>query len=1034
MRIVGLLIIFILSLEAKEHKSCYTVQLFSLPNSQTYRLELEEKTIPSLCMVMEIGKKLTVRCGCFERIDEVKDSLKELKKEYKLAYIASTYKYRFENSNILQEDSEKIFTQEVLKKQAPLKVSPKHIQSKVLQKDEELRVMLQTFIYSNDLDYAYKTASLGYSMYPKSEFWNQKMAEILKWSGRKNEAIKYMRFIYSKTQDKALEEELINYGLSAYQYESIEELMQEKVKREPTLKNVDSLVFIYDKIGSPEKAAQFLFNEYSLDNTKTSYLTKALQIYIDMGDLEETQKIVDVIDKQQLYNLENVKIISYFYYLQRDVQSSYDVLNVVFEGEKDLKYYLLKSDLGWYLQEYKEAALASEKIIAKNEGRLVDFERVIQVNKDLDNKKSFNTSLEAYKKYNLSYLFYTFSSYAFKEKKYDELKSFIDKIDKSDSTIKNDSHYWLMKSEVYTYYNNKELSKKALMKSLEISPNSLQIQLTAISLYIKYDMYNELRELLQKIAQKPNLDTSMYYTLASAYFYIHDTNRAAFYADKLREVQSPIVKTLDYKFLQADIFSSQNNQNAFLKTMYEIESLLEENELNNPQLRKNNEHLNNYLRVALYTMDVDTFKNTLEGSKTCLSEYNYDNLSYAFAMMHEAKEEAHVIYERTKRKAPWLKLTNAIQDNKHTEIEDLLEAYLKLLPVADSSQAAYNDGQISLSQTIVFESLQDNDASQNAYIQHLNLSKERSDKFSSKMAYLVRDPLVRKYIELDNSLYMQDGLYIQSGVNYYLNSKDNTRALLSVPEDSLEVDIGFKKIFQRGYIEVDTGYVSSEKSYFKASLKGAYKLNNNFSVSSEVSKNANADESIQLLLAGKKDILELGFLWNIMPSTSFEVAYAKNKYSSQDDVDIGDGDYIRANLGHQIRNGYPDMRVGIFYDTGFYNVIKSSFRGVLDELNPKNNRILPRDFYNYGLNFAYGMTNSNTYTRVWRPYFDVITYYNSDSGTYNYGMNLGYGGKVFAQDHLQFGASYSESVYGSGGKVFEVFLKYHFLYIHPKLF
>ena len=1008
-------------LEAMDKESCYTVQLFSLPSSDKNKESLKNEKFHTTCKTMKIGTRLTVRCGCYGKMKGAEELLPTLDKKYKNAYIASTYKYRFDDNFSFIRINQKKLKKNTKKKQI------------VSSEEEELKIMLQTFLYTNDLEYAYKAAKLGYKQRPNSYYWNQKLSEIAQWTGRAEEAIKYMRYMYSVNKTKKIEKQLIDYGLGAYQYENIEYIVYNQVQREPTKENIAQMVFIYDKIGTPEKSAQILLQLYKKDPTKHDYLTKALQIYIDMGELEEAQVVINLIDKSNKYTVEDVKLISYFYYLKRDIKNAYNILLVDFEGKKDIKYNTLVTDLGWYVEEYKKAAEASFFLIKKDKARLVDYERVIHVNKNKANSKSLDASLLAYEKFKLSYLFYSYSTYALRDKKYDGLKRIIYQVDQSDSNLKNDAKYWLLKSQVAKHYNDTKASKFALSKALELSPNSLQTQLTAISLYITYNMQNELRELLQSLAQGSNIDNGMNYTLASSYFYIYDINRAAYYADKLLQSDSSIVDSIDFKFLQADIYSMKNNHNAFMTKMREIKFMIEKKALENPKILEEDRTLNNYLRASMYIMHIDDFAAELLLSKSYLSEYNYDNLSYAFAMRKGAQEEAHVIYQRTRRKEPWLRLTNAMKEQEHSNIQDLLQRYLKLLPLGDASQAAHNDGQVALSQSIAYKALELNDDNQNAYIQHLGLVRERTDEFGSKLAYLIRDPLVRKYMAVDNSLYMQEGLYFLTGVNYYLNSRNDGLLLSSVPNNSLDGDVSLKQILKRGFIEASVGYASSLDSYMYGSIKGAYQINNYFTVSSKIAKNVDAEESPELLLGGKKDMLSFGFLWNIMPSTSLEILYENNQYSSQDDAYIGKGDYFRTILGHQIRNGYPDMRIGVFYDRGSYQETLAS-RGIIDTLQVQRNPVLPKDFYNAGLTFAYGMANSNLYTRVWRPYFDINTYYNSDTQAYSYGINVGYGGKVFQQDHMTVGASYSESVYGDGGKVFELFLNYRFMYIHPEMF
>ncbi|HIP20196.1 MAG TPA: hypothetical protein EYG70_03640 [Sulfurimonas sp.] len=189
-------------------------------------------------------------------------------------------------------------------------------------------------------------------------------------------------------------------------------------------------------------------------------------------------------------------------------------------------------------------------------------------------------------------------------------------------------------------------------------------------------------------------------------------------------------------------------------------------------------------------------------------------------------------------------------------------------------------------------------------------------------------------------------------------------------------------------------------------------------------------ESTQLLLGGKKDMLNFRLSWNILNSTTIGLHREYNNYASQDNINLGTGIYDRITISKQIRNGYPDLSLGMFYDTGTYYETEGA-RGVIDEIQAENFAVLPNNFYNIGFNISYGVANRNLYTRVWRPYFEFSPYYNNDLDTYTYTFNAGYGGKIWHQDHLVFGMSYADSVNGIGGSILELFLNYQFMYYHP---
>ena len=1025
MYLILLSLVLSLSLSAKE-ATCYTVQLLSAINNEKNSDKFSKMHKMDECKVMEIGESLTLRCGCYERIKPAQKKLQKYKKKYKYAYIATTYAYRFDKEEVTKNIEKYIQKREAVPTQKLKDKEP------ILSSQEEsLKLMLQSFLYSNDLENAYKTAKIGLNKYPNKYYWNQKMAEITKWSGRGEEAMKYMMVLNAKKPDPKLENNLIEYGLSAFQYEKIANLVESRARRNPTSKNTKQVTYVYSKVGTPEKAAIFFESEYKKHPSKVEYLTQALQIYMDMGDLDSASKIIKIIEQKKIYTLQNSKIIAHYYYLKHDMQKSYRALEQIKTDKGDEEYYQVKSDLGWYLKKYSPAATASQALIVKGLGRFVDYERVVYVNRELNPELALKTSLVFYKKFHSSYLFYSYANSAIELGKYKELKKLVKEIDKSDSSLKTEPNYWLIKTNIYHHFKQDEKALFALDKAIEIDPYNMQTQLTAISLYINYKKDTELKVALMQLSQNTMLPVAFYYPLASAYYQLHDINRASYYVDKLLQLNASVIHNMDFKFLQADLYAQRNDEGAFRNKINEISVLLKKELKADFKVKKTDRYLNNYFRAKIHTMNPDKFEKKLKKAKAYLTKEHYDDIAYAWATKNSANEKAHLIYQRTEPKVIWLQFSNAMQEQNHSEIENLLLAYLHSLPLGDASVAAYEDGQISLSQSLAYEALSKNDDSQNAYIGHVNLSKERSDSFDSKVSYYNRDPLLRKYVEVINKMYLNEGYSFDAGVNYYLNSSKK-KIFLTIPNDTLELNIAVKKIFDKGELEVKGGYYNSMASYPVFEILGEYPLSKSLKVYGSLSKNINAEETTQLLLGGKKDMLSLALKLDVLASTSLELLWQNNSFDSQDDVHIGDGNYGRILFGHQIRNGYPDMRLGIFGDYAKYNEISGS-RGVIDELQVATKPVLPKEFYNLGLDFAYGMANSNLYTRVWRPYAEVNAFYNSELGDFSYNFNAGYGGKAFGQDHMLIGANYTESVNGVGGSVFEVFLKYQFLYIHPEM-
>jgi len=186
------------------------------------------------------------------------------------------------------------------------------------------------------------------------------------------------------------------------------------------------------------------------------------------------------------------------------------------------------------------------------------------------------------------------------------------------------------------------------------------------------------------------------------------------------------------------------------------------------------------------------------------------------------------------------------------------------------------------------------------------------------------------------------------------------------------------------------------------------------------------EDSTYLYVGAKKEMYAMNIGYTIVNSLVFDLLYQRNKFSSQDDKNLGDEDYMRVALNKQFRVGYPDIGVGLFFDKGVYRKTASDY-GVLSTIT-KERAILPENFYNIGTEFRYGMQNADIYTRVWRPYFSIAPYYNSFSKNFDVGLNGGYGGKVYKNDHLIFGFDYSQPTNGVQDRIYKLFVNYKILY------
>jgi hypothetical protein len=461
--------------------------------------------------------------------------------------------------------------------------------------------------------------------------------------------------------------------------------------------------------------------------------------------------------------------------------------------------------------------------------------------------------------------------------------------------------------------------------------------------------------------------------------------------------------------------------------MKEIMTIMQEQKEKDPNLMLDNDFLERYLKSSMYFMPSDKFEKLLKESKSVLKPRSYTEISIFWALRHDAKERARFLAGLLTYIEPWMKLSMAVSFDSRTDQMDLLYKYYAILPIRDRVVAALAAGQISVAQTLAFEGQQDNKYDYLLYQQSRDLSEANVHKLIAQSGYINRATLEQFYAKAENRYYIARAWsFLADAFVASNNNIDNTQ-LATVPYFDRALHVGLRNKFTRGYFEAKAGVRSAMDDYYNFSMLLNYQLSSHYSFEAKYDRSAKSEESIYLLLGGKKDSVSGRLNFQYIPSLGISFYLESSRYYSQDDYYLGEGYSGRVELSKMIHSGYPDIAVGLYYDFGDYDE-DSGYKGVIELLQPYRTKALPDDFYNVGMNFFYGTVNRGTYTRVWRPYAEFIPYYNGFAEQFNFAIGGGVGGMAFDKDHMSLGFNYNQAVNGTQESLFELYLRYHMLY------
>ena len=95
-----LILLFVSGLYAQ---SCYTVQIISVFNSKKNHDSISSQNNDESCRLIEVGKTLTIRCGCHKKLQDARKKLSKYKKRYNKAYVTTTDKDDFRSDIAIVE-------------------------------------------------------------------------------------------------------------------------------------------------------------------------------------------------------------------------------------------------------------------------------------------------------------------------------------------------------------------------------------------------------------------------------------------------------------------------------------------------------------------------------------------------------------------------------------------------------------------------------------------------------------------------------------------------------------------------------------------------------------------------------------------------------------------------------------------------------------------------------------------------------------------------------------------------------------------
>jgi hypothetical protein len=868
--------------------------------------------------------------------------------------------------------------------------------------EELLKLILNNALGVQDFKLAEEVAKKGISINPNSSFWYKQLAQILIWTNRSLEAIPYLEKAFTITKSPKIAKKLFFLSLATNNYQ----LARKVLPYVPNLPDKD-IISVYEGSGDIDGLLKFLESK-----GKEEFLITAANVRLMLGDREKALKDINEVLNKNPYNLRAYLLKASILYSMKKFNEALSALKkglIYFDPKNKFALELLQnlSDLGWMLNDFETVKKAAEKLIELQKGRWSDYYRLSLIYRFCCPEKLYQLGIQGYRKFKSFEMIFVALDSLYNRKRYKEFLKVINSLDENTrKRIFKDDYLFTAYIDVLYKTGNCEVAKKLVLERLKNKPSPT---LLSFLIYMDSDM-NNLKELEYIVKNFKKFEKQIPSAFALAYLRLQDSSKAIrlakFFKKKDPLLYSEILflcgKEKEANWIRYKLFKNLEKRfrNSKLKSKSEIEDFV-------------------YLSSFFYSNA--RYERLLQQVSPILGEKRMREMYLDYLLKTDQHTKVHFLWRRLKyRLSPWMKLSQALDENDPYLMKETLKKYSKLLPIRDIVTAQREIGNIKKALNTAFRNLQKNRCDDKLYYQFEQLINEYESFVSISPKFLERSGYKEFNLEINDKTAL-----IYRGINLWIhavhtNPIEKDKGSLSKTFKTNSINLTVEKLSDEGKIKLKLGKFNKDRPFTHVGFTLESHVINEltFKISGDV--NGESSDTVYLYLGGKEDRLKTLFsLSRTRYGLDLETGF--KRYRSQSNEVLGYGKELSLSFSYLLKSGYPDVSFRTFLEIGRYR--NTGNLGNISSLMPYVGNPIPEDSNTLGIETSLGYSRVNSYSRDWKPFLTGSLLYNSK---YGWGFNLsgGIGTHLFHEDMLKVEVQSSHNAGKINEHLYQVILNY----------
>lgn len=688
------------------------------------------------------------------------------------------------------------------------------------------------------------------------------------------------------------------------------------------------------------------------------------------------------------------------------------------------------SDLGWALGHTEPSLAASQRLIDRENGRSVDYQRIAEAALEHQPARCFQAALAGWRRYRQPGLLLLVLESGGRLQRWQELNALLHGLSGEERRLVDGSaQFWLKAAMIARQVGDTAAALRYSREALRREPANIELVAAHLWLLLDIGQVREAAQVAEAWAPKSRLSPALGDAVGAAFAAAGDLPRALpFYRIGFSAHRQDPAWLAAY----ADLLDQAGKpEGAYLARMMVVEIL--RGQRRKPLSGADRKELTRLTaQVVLPLKPGDALDRLMRRVARAEQDPASRDLVTSWLLGTERHDLARLwffkAYACSSNRPVWARLNLALEQNDQLELARLLAESAEKLPYRDAIEAARRTGQLPMAETVAFERFQQNANDQLLDAQLRDLFGTGRTTARYGLSFLDQGGVGI----LENRL--EGGLRLSNRWSAQLSLVD-TR-LLSAAGDSLvnhpgrisAFQLGVTRRHQDGALTLLGGVGDGLYTFFNAELKLEQRLSARLAAQAELRIGGRAEETLPLRVGGLKDEALLGLSWTLDPRFSLGLRGSAVALRDQARRPLGEGGGGDLELTHRVVSAWPDVGMRLF---GGYHAYRRTGlpEGRTLALVPPGKQVdtffVPASFGQTGGGVFWGQGWKNAYTRDWKSFGALDVSWNSVSGA-GFHYELGVVGPLFGLDALLFSFSQDSGSFGNSDITTRIDLKYRY--------